>query len=219
MGSTEAELVQPPSQGRPIEHYWDELPGPCWFSATEIYRRQAALARHGAVFVEVGAWKGRSTVFMAVEIIKSGKAISFFTVDHWLGSDAAHKHDEDLKNGRLFDVFSANIAPVAHRVEIIQDYSVNAARRFADGSVDFVYVDAGHKYDDVSSDLAAWWPKVRPGGVMAGDDRCFIDPKTKEPSVRRAVEEFFAKHRQDIRIEDGMPNRGWEQWVVVMPNG
>lgn len=201
------------------EHYWDKLEGPQWFSAADIYRRQVENARSGAKFVEVGAWKGRSTSFMAVEIIRSGKPILFFTVDHWLGSpgEAAHESDKDVRHGRLFEVFKANIAPVAHCVTILRDYSVSAAAQFADGDLDFVYIDAGHTYEDVKSDLAAWWPKVRPGGVMAGDDWCFFDEAKNEFGVRRAVQEFFAEQGRKIRVEPGMPNPGWQQWLVENP--
>lgn len=48
--------------------------------------------------------------------------------------------------------------------------SAGAARSFADGSLDAVYIDADHKWWSVVQDLAAWWPKVRPGGVILGHD-------------------------------------------------
>ncbi|CAE8637807.1 unnamed protein product [Polarella glacialis] len=48
--------------------------------------------------------------------------------------------------------------------------SVGAASSFADGALDVVYIDADHKWWSVVSDIAAWWPKVRPGGTMMGHD-------------------------------------------------
>jgi len=48
--------------------------------------------------------------------------------------------------------------------------SVAAAETFKDGTLDLVYIDADHKWWSVVQDLAAWWPKVRPGGVMLGHD-------------------------------------------------
>merc|ERR1712032_976974 len=48
--------------------------------------------------------------------------------------------------------------------------SVAAADAFDDESLDVVYIDADHKWWSVLQDVAVWWPKVRPGGVMFGHD-------------------------------------------------
>jgi peptidoglycan/xylan/chitin deacetylase (PgdA/CDA1 family) len=199
------------SSGSEIRHYWDELPGPMWFSAADIYARQVARAEAGSVFVELGAWKGRGTAFMGVEIANSGKAIRFFTVDHWRGGDdEGHALDEDVQAGRLYETFLANIAPVSEHVVAIRAETVEAAEQFEDGSVDFVFVDAGHSYEDARADLAAWWPKVKQGGVMAGDDWL-------EDGVQRAASEFFGAEGLEVSVEPGSPNPEWSQWVVEKP--
>jgi hypothetical protein len=38
--------------------------------------------------------------------------------------------------------------------------SATAALKFADGSLDFVYLDALHSYRDCMNDILAWFPKV-----------------------------------------------------------
>src|SRR5690242_6325188 len=162
--------------GAAMQHYWHTLPGPSWFSAATIYKAQVARARPGAVFVEIGAWKGRSTAYMAVEIINSGKPIEFYTVDQWLGvEEPEYRRDPDVVAGRLFSTFLGNIAAVRDHVVPLHGSSTAAATRFADRSIDFVYLDADHAYAAVKADLAAWWPKLRPGGVIAGDDWCYTD--------------------------------------------
>lgn len=198
-----------------MEHYWRKLPGPAWFSGADIYRRYVASVRGPSVAVELGAWKGRSTCCMGVEIANSGKPITFYTVDLWdaFGEDA-HLADPDVKARRLFEVFEANIAPVAAHVNVIRSDSAAAAERFADGSVDFLYVDASHSYDGVLRDLVAWFPKVRTGGVIAGDDWCFQFPV--ERSVRNAVVDFFGPARSRLSIQAGSePNPDWLQWSIV----
>lgn len=200
-----------------IEHFWHTLFGPQWFSAPHIYRAQVARAADGAVFVELGSWKGRSTVCMAVEIANSGKRIEFNAVDHWQGSleEAMHVADEDVRLNRLYEVFTANIAPVRDHIIPLRSESAEAAARFRDGSVDFVYVDAGHTFEAVSRDLAAWWPKLRPGATMAGEDWCRFDDFHREYGVQRAVEAFFAPLGVPIRLEPGEPNVEWQQWIVT----
>ena len=68
-----------------MNHYYDGIQG--WFNFAGVYRRMVEQAPAKANFVEVGCWKGRSTAFLGVEIINSGKKISLHCVDHFLGSD------------------------------------------------------------------------------------------------------------------------------------
>jgi hypothetical protein len=116
-----------------MDHYWQMLPGPQWFSGAGIYAEQVRAARDGAVFVELGAWKGRSSAFMGVEIANSGKRIDFYAVDHWLGSEESdHDSDPDARLNRLFEVFEDNIGPVRSFVHPLRSDSAAAAARFDD---------------------------------------------------------------------------------------
>ncbi len=83
----------------------------------------------------------------------------------------------------VFEEFRRNLGPVAEHYEYIRATSLVAARRFEDGSLDFVFVDGSHAFRDVLDDLEAWYPKVRAGGTLAGHDYHW-------PEVRRAVREF-----------------------------
>jgi hypothetical protein len=56
------------------------------------------------------------------------------------------------------------------RAELLQAFTPQAAERFADETLDFVYLDANHSYLAVCGDLRAWFPKVKPGGLLAGHD-------------------------------------------------
>jgi len=54
---------------------------------------------------------------------------------------------------------------------------------------DFIYIDADHSYDALISDIHAWWPKVRVGGVMAGHD--YNNRGNKR--VKKAVDFLFTE--------------------------
>ena len=160
-----------------------KIPG--WFKFGRIYEAAIAAADGGAVFVEVGSWKGRSAYFMASRIRDSGKQIRFYCVDHWLGSDEdEHARDPAVIAGRLYETFLRNVAPVREFLTPLRMTSLDAARLFPDGSCDLVMIDASHDYESVRADIAAWWPKIKRGGVLAGDDYCW-------PGVERAVQEAF----------------------------
>ena len=75
-------------------------------------------------------------------------------------------------------------------IEIVRDYSVNAAERFSEETFDFIYLDARHDYDGIMDDLAAWFPKLRKGGIIAGHD--YLDGKLPEGDfgVKSAVKNF-----------------------------
>ena len=170
-----------------IEHYWQTVPG--WFHAEDLYRRMVANAKPYDAFVEVGSWKGKSASFMAVEIANSGKKIQFWCVDTWKGSPEL-MDDPDVVAGRLHEVFLKNIEPVKEYVIDFKEESVKAASIVEGPQCDFVYIDADHSYESVKADIEAWLPKVRVGGVLAGDDRT-------AGGVAQALAELLPEHEID----------------------
>jgi hypothetical protein len=65
--------------------------------------------------------------------------------------------------------------------------------------LDFVYLDADHSYEGVQQDLALWYPKIRPGGIIGGHDYGQAD----YPGVTRAVNECFAPLGATVHAESG----------------
>jgi hypothetical protein len=52
----------------------------------------------------------------------------------------------------------------------IKATSKTASKKFADESLDVVFIDLTHTYEAVKEDIALWLPKVKKGGYLAGDD-------------------------------------------------
>ena len=168
-----------------MRHFYEKIQG--WASFVFLYGEEVAKADDDAIFVEVGAWKGKSTAFMAVEIINSGKDIEFYTVDTFKGSDEkAHHADPAIQQGTLEKDFRANIRDVQKYVNVHVGDSSSFAATFKNNSIDFIFLDGDHTEEGVAKDLEAWWPKLKPGSRMGGDD-------IRWASVRRAVEKFFAR--------------------------
>ena len=169
-----------------MNHFHETIQG--WFQpeAEWLYRwrvEQAPLNQFSR-FVEVGSWKGRSAAFMAVEIINSGKPITLYCVDHWKGSDEPeHKKDKEL--GRIYEIFRKNLKHFPNVVPLRMT-SAAASTAFADGSLDFVFIDAAHDYLSAKRDIEAWKPKLKSTGILAGDDWSW-------PGVRRAASELAPK--------------------------
>jgi SAM-dependent methyltransferase len=169
-----------------MEHFYHNI-GEDWFSFPNLYKKMVDSFSDGSHFVEVGSWKGRSSSFMAVEILNSGKNIKFDCVDTWEGS-IEHQEYDVITDKKLFDVFKENIKPVNHIINPIQKSSLEAVNLYEDESLDFVFIDASHEYEDVRNDILAWLPKVKEGGFFGGHDYSPL-----WPGVVSAVNEVFSE--------------------------
>lgn len=159
-----------------MDHFYKNIDG--WFDFLDIYTEQVNIAQDGYHFVEIGAWLGCSTSYMAVEILNSGKHIQFDVVDTWQGSsneiDGAHVLATETD---IFNIFKENLKPVEHIINPIIKDSVEAAKLYKDNSLDFIFIDANHQHDDFTADVEAWYPKLKIGGYIGGHDytSTFID--------------------------------------------
>ncbi len=170
-----------------MEHFYQSI-GEDWFNYLEFYKQMVKAAKPGARFVEVGSWRGRSAAFMAVEINNSAKWIRFDCVDTWDGSIEHQEHDI-IVNKELYEDFLTNIKPVTNLINPVRLSSVEAASRYADNSLDFVFIDASHDYLDVMADIRSWFPKVKAGGIIAGHD--YVEGRKYWQGVYDAVNDFF----------------------------
>lgn len=169
-----------------MEHIYSQKQfGEDWFSYPNLYKKCVEKFSSGSKFVEVGSWKGKSSAFMAVEIANSGKQIDFTCIDTWEGS-VEHQDDENLAN--LYDIFIGNMKPLEKYYTGIKLASLDAVKNFEDKSLDFVFIDASHEYEDVKNDIIAWLPKVKEGGILAGHDY-YIGEQDYFPGVKKAVNE------------------------------
>jgi hypothetical protein len=169
-----------------MNHFFENIQG--WFQFHDIYRRAVQeAANSGSHFVEVGAWKGKSTAFLAVEIINSGKQIKFDVVDTWRGSNEVyHQADPMVVADTLYEHFLENLKPAIGYFNPVRGKSTEVAGQYADNSLDLVMLDASHDYENVKADIIAWLPKVKSGGVLAGDDY-----QRDFPGVMKAADEHF----------------------------
>lgn len=200
-----------------MEHYFHTIQG--WFSYPDIYRHvvNECNTKDNYHFVEVGSWRGRSTTFMAVEIINSGKTnIKFDAIDTWVGSTEHYDNDkykELFVNDNLYKEFLHNISPVRDVVHVVRNTSIEASKLYKDNSLDFILIDASHDYANVKLDIEHWWPKLVLGGIMAGDDysHSWSRPPHADKNGRgliEAVDEFFNNINIPIQIVNNV------NWVV-----
>ena len=144
-----------------------------------------------------------------------GLETSFICIDTWLGSSEHWLSAEDrehlgLEGGHptLYRQFIANVVAndAVEDIYALPLTTVAAARVLEELGVvaDAVYVDAGHEEAEVALDLELFSRRLRPGGVLFGDD---YHPRW--PGVVRAVDRFCKKARRELLVED-------KKWLVEM---
>ena len=150
------------------------------------------LALHGMTrLVEVGVREGKN-----LQCLLGAKPELLVAVDIWRDDGVPSHNDRGEKQDKL-DQFFAGVQALASAnpcIQVIRAYSLDAAKLFDDGSFDFVYLDADHGYEAIKADIAAWAPKVRSGGVLAGHDylRAVVGLYKTRVGVIQAVDEFVA---------------------------
>jgi hypothetical protein len=131
---------------------------------------------------ELGVLKGQTYL----HLLRTCPELTLIGVDLW--ADQPNTPGQEDKIGRDFDGMLANIKQQSKgygdRARTIRDFTVDAASQVADGTLDFVFVDADHSSDAVRADIIAWQPKLKPEGKMLGHD-------INWESVRSVVAELF----------------------------
>jgi len=81
-------------------------------------------------------------------------------------------------------------------VKVYREYSHDAVRHFPDEYFDFIYIDADHTLESCFQDITDWYPKVKKGKFLLGDD--YRKLTTSEGSVFgviEAVNKFAAQNK------------------------
>lgn len=138
------------------------------------------------VIVEIGSWKGKSTIWLG-KGSQAGKGVKIHAIDPHTGSS---EHHERLGKVWTFDEFKQNIASagVEDVVVPIVKASQDAAQEFHQ-PIELIFIDGAHEYEAVKQDFDLWFPKVIDGGIMAFHDT------TVGEGPRHAVREKLYKSR------------------------
>lgn len=127
---------------------------------------QAKKCKEGAI-VEIGSWKGKSTVWLG-KGSSAGYKIPIFAVDPHTGSC---EHQAVADKVWTFDEFKNNIkiANLENVIMPIIKTSEEAAKDW-NNPIGFIFIDGAHEYELVELDFKLWFPFLVNGGVMAFHD-------------------------------------------------
>ncbi len=144
-----------------------------------------------------GAEIGVETGKYSKVLLDNNPNVHLHLVDAWKAYKGYRDHVTQSKVDGLLATAQDRLKDDTHRITFHRAYSLEAAKQFKDGSLDFVYIDANHALPYVMDDICAWEPKVRKGGMVAGHDYCKRGPGKYQCHVVQAVhaytDAFFVK--------------------------
>lgn len=133
------------------------------------------------VMAEIGSYIGESTELFA----KTCKKV--YAIDAW-----RNFYDTNDKSAYLYSMYLVEKAfdikmKKFDNVIKVKGYSKEEGKKFEDGTLDFVYIDSNHQYENVLEDIKTWLPKIKPNGMIGGHDYGYLD------GIIKAVNEMFGK--------------------------
>lgn len=160
------------------------------------------------VIVEIGSWKGKSTIWLAGGSL-AGNKTPVYAIDPHAGSS---EHQTMYGQVWTFDEFKKNIkkAQVGEVINPVVKTSEEAASEW-DKPVGFIFIDGAHEYEFVEIDFKSWFPHLIDGGIMAFHDTFGLPEIAGKrilgfPGPRRVVEKYLYKSNffKNIKFTDSI---------------
>ncbi|MGD9276367.1 MAG: class I SAM-dependent methyltransferase [Candidatus Pacearchaeota archaeon] len=116
------------------------------------------------VGAEIGVLKGQYSELLC----KTIPGLKMYCIDKW----KKYPTYRDFRSQDTLDEYERVARKVLARYDciIMKAWSMDAVKVIDDSSLDFVWIDANHEFQQVTNDIAEWSKKVRPGGIVAGHD-------------------------------------------------
>lgn len=174
---------------------------PAEIRASEVVKR---LTVHNPVGAEIGVYQGS----MSAALLRQRYDLTLYMVDSW--APAYAQPPRYRESGDYHATLSADqqddlarqaieaTAFAADRRHIVRAESLYAVQQIEDGALDFVFIDADHSYEGCADDIAAWMPKVKPGGLLCGHD--YGNDGYPGFGVTRAVDEAAERYGWSVEM-------------------
>lgn len=138
------------------------------FAINKLLRK---INRNNLTVLEVGSWMGNGSTRAIVNYIRNKGGI-LYCVDTWKGNPNVLKHINISKNYDVYNSFLYNVRKYGGE-ELVKPMvmsSEDASKIIKDKSIDLIFIDADHSYEQVKKDISMWKSKVASGGILCGHD-------------------------------------------------
>lgn len=193
---------------------WKDVPG--WINDAQwIFKEAVNNCSDGDVLLEIGTYFGQSACYMGELIKESGKNLRFDTFDTF-DLDASfiagfhpeqftrYRQGDDLKTTPMFEVVKTHFKKcgVENYVNSIICDGNYAHKLYEDNSLMMIYTDGINNSENLFEFLNNFWPKLKKGGILAGDDIIFED-------VQNGVNKFCKEHNIDWESDVRKTELSW----------
>lgn len=149
----------------------------------------------------IGAELGCAEGYFSNDLL-SGGLETLYMVDAWAtldvkgdGASPQEWHDKNFRDAL------ARVRKHGERAVVLRGLTTDMAELVPDGSLGLLYLDAGHDYKSVLTDLQTWFPKLCNGGICAGHDY-----ENNAYGVKQAVRDFTNGKFRVYTIPENKPD-------------
>lgn len=114
--------------------------------------------------VEVGVERG----IFSESLCKNNPEVKLFCVDPWEAYPGYRQNKSQQEVDEYYREAKKRLSK--YNCRLINKFSLEALKDFEDRSLDFVYIDGNHNFENVTRDIVEWSRKVRYDGILAGHD-------------------------------------------------
>jgi len=163
--------------------------------------------------LELGVWNGEHAEILC----QTNPEMELICVDAW--ERFAIKVDHPMPSAFVKVRDLAETRLKKYRTTILPLFGAEALRFVPDRSLDFIFVDASHGFDDVITDLISWSPKVKSGGIISGHDyETTALGWPPENGVKEAVHAYTGAHGiSPVFLLMGTSRDRWKSYFWVNP--
>lgn len=137
-----------------------------------------------------GAELGVQYGFTFMHLLEDNPELTLYGIDHWISkADKSVEESGESLNKDMYDYLLEQTKPYSTRAHLIRKTTDDAALDIPDETLDFVFIDAGHSYNNVAKDIKNWRVKLRKGGMLAGHD-------INVAFVRTAVTTYYPTYKE-----------------------
>lgn len=120
----------------------------------------------------IGVEVGVETGIYSEILLKSNPNLNLYSIDAWTAYKGYRDHVSQEEVDKLKQKAEQRLENYIFegRCRLIKGFSTDVVKQFRDNSLDFVYIDGNHEFQQTVNDIAEWHKKVKVGGIVAGHD-------------------------------------------------